>query len=327
MKSRWIIAGILISLLFHITIILAFYKIELKISFIDFIHTYIFENKKDVPKHKIISNTEQSKNLEKEENKNEESENFPFDKLTENKEESIQIASTQEDEKLQPELKNNPFNRFINESMKFDIYWMGLYVGSATIYVKGDETEVTITSIVKSADFISNFYYVNDYAESKIQYGKPKHFKLIQVEGKYRGNKETIFDYDQKEIVFINHLKNITTYHKGIDKVFMDVLSGFFYLRTLPISLEDTVSVDIFDNNKFMTVKVQPIKEEKIELSDKKEIDTIVIKPLLDTEGLFKRKGDIIIWLSKDNNKIPLRIETKVSVGRVTAELREYKKE
>lgn len=327
MKPRWIIAGILISLLVHTTIIVALNKIELNIPFVDFIYTYIFESKKDVSKHKVISNTEQSKNLEKEENKNEDSENFTPDKFTENKEESTQIASTQEDGKIQPELKNNPFNRFINESMKFDIYWMGIYVGSAIVYVKGDETEVTITSMVKSASFISNFYYVNDHAESKIQYGKPKHFKLIQVEGKYRGNKETIFDYDQKEIVFINHLKNNTTYHKGIDKVFMDVLSGFFYLRTLPISLKDTVSIDIFDSNKFTTVKVQPIKEEKIELSNKKEIDTIVIKPLLDTEGLFKRKGDIIIWLSKDDNKIPLRIETKVPVGRVTAELKEYKKE
>ncbi|WP_028842758.1 DUF3108 domain-containing protein [Thermodesulfovibrio yellowstonii] len=328
MKPKWIIAGILISIIVHISIMMALGKIQLNLSFTDFIDTYIFESKKESDKHKIIPNTEQLKNLDKKENNNEKvSENVKPENFTKNTEESSQTEFSQENEKIQSEIKNNPFNRFINESMKFDIYWMGIYVGSAIVSVKGDSSEVTITSMVKSASFISNFYYVNDHAESKIEYGKPKHFKLVQVEGKYRGNKETIFDYNQKEIIFINHLKNNTTYHKGIDKVFMDVLSGFFYLRTLPISLKEPVSVDIFDSNKFTTVQVQPIKEEKIELSNKKEIDAIVIKPLLDTEGLFKRKGDIIIWLSKDDSKIPLKIETKVPVGRVTAELKEYKKE
>ncbi|MDI6864192.1 DUF3108 domain-containing protein [Thermodesulfovibrio yellowstonii] len=328
MKPKWIIAGILISIIVHISIMMALGKIQLNLSFTDFIDTYIFESKKEGNKHKVTPDTEQLKNLDKKENNNEKvSENVKPENFTKNIEESSQTEFSQENEKIQSEIKNNPFNRFINESMKFDIYWTGIYVGSAIVSVKGDSSEVTITSMVKSASFISNFYYVNDYAESKIEYGKPKHFKLVQTEGKYRGNKETIFDYNQKEIIFINHLKNNTTYHKGIDKVFMDVLSGFFYLRTLPINLKEPVSVDIFDSNKFTTVQVQPIKEEKIELSNKKEIDTIVIKPLLDTEGLFKRKGDIIIWLSKDDSKIPLKIETKVPVGRVTAELKEYKKE
>lgn len=328
MKPKWIIAGILISIVVHIGIMMALGKIQLNLSFTDFIDTYIFESKKESDKHKVITNTEQLKNLDKKENNDEKiSENVKPENFPENTEKSSQSEFSQENEKIQSEIKNSPFNRFINESMKFDIYWMGIYVGSAIVSVKGDSREITITSMVKSASFISNFYYVNDYAESKIEYGKPKHFKLVQAEGKYRGNKETIFDYNQKEIIFINHLKNNTIYHKGIDKVFMDVLSGFFYLRTLPINLKESVSIDIFDSNKFTTVQVQPIKEEKIELSNKKEIDAIVIKPLLDTEGLFKRKGDIIIWLSKDESKIPLKIETKVPVGRVTAELKEYKKE
>jgi len=328
MKPKWIIAGILISIIVHISIMIALGKIQLNLSFTDFIDTYIFESKKEGDKHKVIPNTEQLKNLDKKENDNEKiSENVKPENFPENTEKASQPEFSQENEKIQSEIKNNPFNRFINESMKFDIYWMGIYVGSAIVSVKGNSSEITITSMVKSASFISNFYYVNDHAESKIEYGKPKQFKLVQVEGKYRGNKETIFDYNQKEIIFINHLKNNTTYHKGIDKVFMDVLSGFFYLRTLPINLKEPVSIDIFDSNKFTTVQVQPIKEEKIELSNKKEVDAIVIKPLLDTEGLFKRKGDIIIWLSKDDSKIPLKIETKVPVGRVTAELKEYKKE
>ncbi|MCS7215868.1 MAG: DUF3108 domain-containing protein [Thermodesulfovibrio sp.] len=328
MKPRWIIVGILISIAIHTSIMMALSKIHFNFPLIDFIDTYLFESKKESSKNKVIPDIKQSVKMEKaEDHKESVTENTETSELSENKKESNQTSFNQENEKIQSKIDNNPFIRFINESMKFDIYWMGIYVGSGMVYVRGDSTELTITSTVKSASFISNFYYVNDYAESKIQHGKPKHFRLIQVEGKYRGNKETIFDYNNKEIIFINHIKNNTTYHKGIDKVFMDVLSGFFYLRTLSINLKEPLSIDIFDSNKFTTVQVQPIKEERIELSNKKEIDTIVIKPLLDTEGLFKRKGDIIIWLSKDENKIPVKIETKIPVGKVIAELIEYKKE
>ncbi|WP_353684785.1 DUF3108 domain-containing protein [Thermodesulfovibrio sp. 3907-1M] len=321
MKLRWIIVALLISVAAHVSIMMSLGKIQLNLPSFDFIETFIFQTKKEHPKPKIIEKPEQQQQETPQSNKNTNSEN-----LAENNQKPEENMVQNNEKTRSPQSPNNPFIKFINETMKFDIYWMGIYVGSATVSVRGDENTITITSMVKSASFISNFYYVNDHAESKIEMGKPKHFTLIQTEGKYRGNKETIFDYENSEIVFINHLKNSTVYHKGIDKVFMDVLSGFFYLRTLPININEPVSIDIFDSNKFATVVVQPIKEEKLELSNK-QVDTIVVKPQLDTEGLFKRKGDIIIWLSKDNGKIPLKIETKVPVGRVVAELKEYKKD
>lgn len=331
MKSKWIITGLLLSVIIHMSILMAVGRVELNLPSLDFIETYFFEKKTDGKKDLAVTTKEAKQSIDSltgfKDNHNSYPENLS--EIPEIMEGISRILSTDTTANWQPVIqlpRVNPFARFINETMKFNIYWMGIYVGSATLSVSGNEMEVTITSTVRSTNFISNFYYVNDRAESRIEYGKPKHFTLIQVEGKYRGNKETIFDYDKGEITFTNHLKNNTTYHKGVDKLFMDVLSGFFYLRTLPINLNEPLSIDIFDSNKFATVQVLPLREEKIDLEDK-QIDTIVIKPQLDTEGLFKRKGDIIIWLSKDENKIPLKIETKVPIGKVVAELKEYRKE
>lgn len=331
MKSKWIITGLLLSVIIHMSILMAVGRVELNLPSLDFIETYFFEKKTDGKKDLAVTTKEAKQSIDSltgfKDNHNSYPENLS--EIPEIMEGISRILSTDTTANWQPVIqlpRVNPFARFINETMKFNIYWMGIYVGSATLSVSGNEMEVTITSTVRSTNFISNFYYVNDRAESRIEYGKPKHFTLIQAEGKYRGNKETIFDYDKGEIIFTNHLKNNTTYHKGVDKLFMDVLSGFFYLRTLPINLNEPLSIDIFDSNKFATVQVLPLREEKIDLEDK-QIDTIVIKPQLDTEGLFKRKGDIIIWLSKDENKIPLKIETKVPIGKVVAELKEYRKE
>lgn len=326
MKIRWIILGLVISIFIHISIMIALGKIQLFIPSIDFIETFFVENKQKSESHPKITKKSEDERIDKNEKaeineKKEVQEPLPINQEIQD---SVQITESKVE--TPPPFVNN-FIRFNNETMKFDIYWMGVYVGSAVMSVRGNDSETTITSEVKSAGFISNFYYVNDKAQSKIEYGKPKHFTLIQVEGKHRGNKETIFDYDKKEIIFINHLKNNTTFHTNIDRIFWDVLSGFFYLRSQPLDSKNNQSVDIFDSNKFATVQIQIIREEKIERYDKKEVDSIVIKPQMDTEGLFKRKGDILIWLSKDENKIPLKVETKVPVGKVTAELKEYRKD
>jgi hypothetical protein len=52
------------------------------------------------------------------------------------------------------------------------------------------------------------------------------------------------------------------------------------------------------------------------------EVGAVVVKPVLKSEGLFQNKGDISIWLSDDGNRIPLRVETSVPIGKVVAELR-----
>jgi hypothetical protein len=49
--------------------------------------------------------------------------------------------------------------------------------------------------------------------------------------------------------------------------------------------------------------------------------DTIVIKPLMKSEGIFSRKGDIFIWLTDDLKHIPVKMQTKAAVGSIIATL------
>jgi hypothetical protein len=39
------------------------------------------------------------------------------------------------------------------------------------------------------------------------------------------------------------------------------------------------------------------------------------------SEGIFYRKGDIFIWLTDDEKRIPVMLKTKVKVGSITAGL------
>lgn len=335
MQYKLIIFAIIISVFFHLGIIILFGKIQIDLSYFDFIEAYIIKKESSTKIQNQIKNVASENSKVQKQELEEKTNNEKIDKETEESNKESMEETNESVAKLTEKSENNSnvpdyhdrFSKFINEKMKFNIYWMGIYAGSATVLVKGDSESIKISSEVNSASFISNFYYVHDRAESIVENGRPKYFRLIQIEGKYRGDKEVKFNYDSGEIVFINHIKNKMSVHKGINKVFMDVLSGFFYLRTNPIDKNNPIFIDIFDSDKFATVEIKVLKEEVIETSEGKEIKALLIKPELTTEGLFKRKGDIFIWISNDDMKIPLKIETKVSVGKITAELKEYKKE
>jgi hypothetical protein len=52
--------------------------------------------------------------------------------------------------------------------------------------------------------------------------------------------------------------------------------------------------------------------------------NTVVVEPLVKEGGLFKSEGRIVIWLTDDELKIPVRVTTKVIIGSIDTELREY---
>ena len=207
------------------------------------------------------------------------------------------------------------------EKLSFDIRWLGIYVGKAILEATYDNGILRITSRAYSAPAISNFYKVEDNAESVIIEGVPVSFRIKQREGRYRSDKETLFDMNSRKVTYFNYLKGVKDEHILKDGVTWDIISGFFYLRTQPLDIGKTIYIDIFDSNKFYKAKVEVLRKEKIEIQNRGKVSTVIVKPELQSEGLFKRKGDILIWLTDDEKKIPVRVQTKVPVGNIIAEL------
>jgi hypothetical protein len=208
------------------------------------------------------------------------------------------------------------------ERFQYDIYWLGIYVGTAVLEAVNNEGVLRITSQVDSSPFISAFYKVEDRAESVVLDGTPVNFRIKQREGRYKSDKETIFDMYSRTITFFNYLEGTETEHNVKEAIAWDVVSGFYYLRTQPLEVGKPVFIDVFDSNKFYKAKVDVLRKEKIEISDKDELNTIVVRPALKSEGLFQRQGEILIWLTDDENKIPVKVETTVFIGSVVAKLR-----
>lgn len=207
------------------------------------------------------------------------------------------------------------------ERLSYDIYWMGIYVGRAVIEAINENGEVSLASQVHSSPFVSAFYRVEDYAKSTITNGSPSHFSIKQIEGKYRSDKETFFDMSNQKIIFFDYLKDLRKEYDVTEKETWDVISGFYYLRSQPLEVGKRIEINIFDSNKFYTAEVDVLRKETIKLYNAETVNSVIVKPMLKSEGLFQNKGDILIWLTDDEHKIPVKIETQVPIGKVVAEL------
>jgi hypothetical protein len=138
-------------------------------------------------------------------------------------------------------------------------------------------------------------------------------------EGRHRRDKEVIFDHTAGKALYVDHLKNEKKGFEITPPVF-DPLSGFYYLRSLELSVGRPVFITIFDSKRIWNVEVQILRKEKVPLSSG-WVNTIVIKPLMKSEGIFSRQGDMLIWLTDDGKRIPVKMQTKVAIGSITATL------
>jgi len=238
-----------------------------------------------------------------------------FGSIGEHKEKVIQVVERVDNAEPSQVLRSK------KEKLFYDIYWLGIYVGKAVLEAIYDKDALRITSRANSASVISTFYKVEDFAESLIIKGRAAHFRIKQREGRYRSDKETIFDVSNRKITYFDYLKGKTNEH-SINGVVWDVISGFYYLRAQPLMIGKIVYIDVFDSNKLLKAEVNVLRREKISVSGRGEISTVVVKPDLRSEGLFHKKGDVIIWLTDDEARIPVKVETRVPIGRVVAELK-----
>jgi hypothetical protein len=214
----------------------------------------------------------------------------------------------------------------IPERLEYDLTWMGIVAGQASLELINDGDKTRITSTASSAKWVSVFYTVDDRIESVLLknssqsfIGTPKQYRAKMREGKHKRDREVIFDIDNKKAFYKDYLNNEEK-EFDIPAFIFDPISSFYYIRTLRLVIGEPVYVTIFDNKKIWDVEVQILRKEKIN-TPAGTYDTIVVKPLLKSDGIFFRKGDIYIWLTDDNKHIPVKLQTKVAVGYVTATL------
>jgi len=211
----------------------------------------------------------------------------------------------------------------IPERLEFELSYTGIPAGHAVQEVTQEGTDIHIVSTARSADWLRFFFPVDDRIESYLtsgtpsqHIGSPRLYKERKREGKTKTDREARFDRQQLEVTTIDHRKK-SEKKQAITKRTYDTLSSFYYFRTIPLQVGSSYFIDIFDCKRLWNTEVKVLRREEIS-TPLGRFKTIVIHPLLKSEGIFARTGDMFIWLTDDDRRIPVQMKSKVIVGSIT---------
>lgn len=214
----------------------------------------------------------------------------------------------------------------VGERLVFDIGYSFIVAGEAVFSVPQMESvqgreAYQILFTVESTPTFSWIYRVDDRYETIVDKEGlfPWRFTQRIREGKYR------FDFSAQ----FDQVKNVATTEKGsypIPPYVHDAVSAFFYVRTIDFSRsrpgEKTFLSNFYKDTSY-TLAVKFLGRQQIEV-EAGTFNCIIVEPMMKEGGLFKNDGRILIWMTDDERKIPVKVSTKVVVGSIDAELREY---
>ncbi|GAB4297322.1 MAG: DUF3108 domain-containing protein [Desulfuromonadia bacterium] len=213
----------------------------------------------------------------------------------------------------------------VPERFTFDLHWGIVRAGGAIQEIREENGEIVVSSRAFSADWLSGIYPVDDRVESRLRkgersiLGEVREFRLRTREGKRVKDRQVIFDHG-KGVAHYRDLLKKESLEIPIVPTARDVYSSFQYLRTMPLEVGKTVYLDVVDSKRLWRVEVKVLRKERLK-TVLGVVETIVVNPMVKSEGIFEKTGAIHIWLTDDQRRIPVKMQTKVMIGSITATL------
>lgn len=221
----------------------------------------------------------------------------------------------------------------VGEWFKFRIHYGIVNAGYATLEVK----DATVNS-KKSFHVIGKgyttgmsrfFFKVDDLYESYIdkETGNPHQFVRKINEGGYTKNQEGFFNQITNRVL-VKDYKHKEEKTLMIPKNTQDILSAFYYLRNYSsidkLKVGESIAIDMFFDDETTKFKLKFIGREDI-TTKFGDVSAMIFRPLVQSGRVFKEQESLTVWVSDDDNKLPLRIKASLAVGSIKADLDAFK--
>lgn len=222
---------------------------------------------------------------------------------------------------LPPLREAHEFLATAREKLTYRISLLGLPIGEAVIEASREQAGFHITTRIRSNSVISAIYPVDNLVETRLINGNYLVTKIRQREGGVVSDRGFTLNLRGKSAFWADLTRNLYANDPLPREDVLDLLSGFYYLRTNRLEIGKPVELHLYDSNEYAPTTVEVLRRERVTLPGSRKVDALVVHPLLKTEGFFRRSGDVLVWLTDDEYKVPVKMETTIALGRVTAEL------
>jgi hypothetical protein len=227
--------------------------------------------------------------------------------------------------------KNSAYE--VGEWFKFRIHYGLVTAGYATLEVKEavrDNKKVFHTvGMGRTTGITKMFFNVKDDYQSFIDKDSSKPYQFLRKinEGGYTKNEEGFFNQNRNTVLIKNN-EDKTERTFSVTENVQDILSSFYYLRNHPnvdkLKIGESIPIDMFFDNEIVKFKLKFAGRETISTKFG-NVKAMIFRPLVQSGRVFKEEESVTVWVTDDENKMPLRIKASLAIGSLKADLDAYK--
>jgi hypothetical protein len=223
--------------------------------------------------------------------------------------------------------KKDPFR--VGEKVTLDVSYFGVSAGDMTVEVRpfkevNGRKSYTFAGTAVSTSVFAMFYAVDDWFETFVDYETltPSNYALHVKETKQLRETRAIFDWPNLKAKWWD--KKIDADQKveekkkewDIQAYSQDIFTSVYYLRTFQLRPGKKIMFRVAHEGENLVVTTEVVRREKLSTA-LGDLDTVVVKPKIELNGVFRPVGDIFLWLTDDDRKFVVRIESKIKIGTI----------
>lgn len=168
-------------------------------------------------------------------------------------------------------------------------------------------------------------YPINDRYTTRVQGPErlPVYYKVKQKEGwGYKAERLTRYDQTTGVITYQKNDKPVKAYE--VSPPVHNEFSAFFASRLMFSEPDQTFIVPTFADKRRTEVEVRVVGNEQLNTTLLGTVKTHKVTPILRFKGLYDKEGDTTIWYTADECRVPVKINSKIAIGSITADLLYY---
>ena len=194
-----------------------------------------------------------------------------------------------------------------------------LYLGKTNFLIDGKGWTTGVTKL---------FYKIEDSYQSIVDKKTlfPYFSKRRVNEGGYKILHDVYFNQYKGSALVIDYKRN-TEKSFDVVKGVQDMISSMYFVRNTDFAnfkIGQEITVDLFYDNQLNNFKLRFLGREIINTKFGK-IRTLKFKPFVESGRVFKDQNSVVVWVTDDENKIPIKIKADLMVGSLNAELEYFK--
>lgn len=210
------------------------------------------------------------------------------------------------------------------EQLKYRFRYGFITAAEATLQVRKSEVKFDnkpvyqLTAEGKTAGTFNVFYKVRNRYDSYIDQRlfTPYLYTEDIREANYRRKDKARFYQDEKKVV-----TNKGTFKS--DGQTFDIVSAYYFARNLDLSKikkGEKFNMDYFLDDGVTNLTVQYLGKERVKTS-LGTFNCLKFSPSIQPGRIFRKDSKLYLWITDDQNRIPVKAQVEILVGSVTMEL------